>query len=80
MVWEVEGVVVEEEERERGVKERDWEREVVVVVLVGLRNREEGRVVGGESIEWRLGREWWWWRDWRELVAICGEREMELWN
>jgi hypothetical protein len=71
MAWEVEGVeeevagdrenVAEEEE------EMEWEREV----LVGLRKREEekGRMEGGVSVTWHLRREWWWWRDWRELVV-----------
>lgn len=54
-------------ERDEGVEEREKERELVVlaeevaVVMVGLRKREEERVVEGRESDWgRFRREWWW--------------------
>jgi hypothetical protein len=63
---ERENVVEETEE------EREWEREVVEVV--GWRKREEEGI--RVSVTWHLRREWWW-RDLREMVAICCFRERE---
>lgn len=80
MDWEVEG---EEEamgeiekatvfaEEERGMLELE-------VNVMDLGKRMEGGGGGVSEGWWRLGREWWCWMEWRELVAIgVSERRMK---